>query len=150
MSDDSSRPIVIKRIKKGGGGHHGGAWKLAYADFVTAMMAFFLVMWLLNATDQKTREAVASYFNPIKLAEATVAHFADEEAYMASVAFPDLKSHKLIHQKLLTDFTAHKARFDAGHGELEKGFFDFLSLWLRSHICHVDAKYNPRGARKAG
>ena len=49
-----------------------GVWKIAYADFMTAMMAFFLVMWLLNATDQKTREAVASYFNPIKLAEATV------------------------------------------------------------------------------
>lgn len=49
-----------------------GVWKIAYADFMTAMMAFFLVMWLINATDQKTREAVASYFNPIKLAEATV------------------------------------------------------------------------------
>lgn len=49
-----------------------GVWKIAYADFMTAMMAFFLVMWLLNATDQETREAVASYFNPIKLAEATV------------------------------------------------------------------------------
>lgn len=49
-----------------------GVWKIAYADFMTAMMAFFLVMWLLNATNQKTREAVASYFNPIKLAEATV------------------------------------------------------------------------------
>ena len=85
-----------------------------------------------------------------KLAEATVAHFADEEAYLTSVAFPDFKSHKLIHQKLLTDFTAHKARFDAGRGELDKGFFDFLSLWLRSHICHVDAKYNPRAARKTG
>lgn len=85
-----------------------------------------------------------------KLAEATVAHFADEEAYLVSVSFADLKSHKLIHQKLLTDFTAHKARFDAGRGELDKGFFEFLSLWLRSHICHVDAKYNPRPARKAG
>ena len=51
---------------------HTGVWKIAYADFMTAMMAFFLVMWLINATDQKTREAVASYFNPIKLAEATV------------------------------------------------------------------------------
>ena len=47
--------VIIKRIKKGGhGGHHGGAWKVAYADFVTAMMAFFLVMWLINAADKKT------------------------------------------------------------------------------------------------
>ena len=44
------RPIVIKRIKKVAGGHHGGAWKIAYADFVTAMMAFFLLMWLLGST----------------------------------------------------------------------------------------------------
>jgi hypothetical protein len=43
MADDSQRPIIVKRIKKGGGGHHGGAWKIAYADFVTAMMAFFSV-----------------------------------------------------------------------------------------------------------
>ena len=49
MSEDL-RPIVIKRIKKGGAAHHGGAWKLAYADFVTAMMAFFLLMWLLGST----------------------------------------------------------------------------------------------------
>jgi hypothetical protein len=50
MSDDSQQPIIVKRIKKGGGGHHGGAWKIAYADFVTAMMAFFLLMWLLGST----------------------------------------------------------------------------------------------------
>ena len=51
MADDlSQRPIVIKRIKKVAGGHHGGAWKIAYADFVTAMMAFFLLMWLLGSS----------------------------------------------------------------------------------------------------
>ena len=51
MSDDTQQPIVVKKIKKGGGGAHGGAWKIAYADFVTAMMAFFLLMWLINTTD---------------------------------------------------------------------------------------------------
>jgi hemerythrin-like metal-binding protein len=69
---------------------------------------------------------------------------------MASVGFPDLKTHKNIHAKLLQDFSAHKARFDAGDGKVERAFFDFLSLWLRSHICHVDMRYNPRAARKAG
>jgi chemotaxis protein MotB len=54
MSDDSQQPIIVKRIKKGGGGHHGGAWKIAYADFVTAMMAFFLLMWLLGSTPRAT------------------------------------------------------------------------------------------------
>lgn len=58
-------PIIIKRKKVvGGEGHHGGAWKVAYADFVTAMMAFFLLMWLLNATTEKQRKGIADYFNP--------------------------------------------------------------------------------------
>lgn len=69
MADDSQRPIVIKRIKKGGGGHHGGAWKIAYADFVTAMMAFFLLMWLLGSTTKAQLEGIADYFKtPLKVA----------------------------------------------------------------------------------
>lgn len=64
MSDDV-RPIIIKRKKVvGGDGHHGGAWKVAYADFVTAMMAFFMLMWLLNATTEKQRKGLADYFSP--------------------------------------------------------------------------------------
>ncbi|WP_278922156.1 MULTISPECIES: flagellar motor protein MotB [Pseudophaeobacter] len=62
---DGMAPIIIKRKKvSGGGGHHGGAWKVAYADFVTAMMAFFLLMWLLNATTEKQRKGLADYFSP--------------------------------------------------------------------------------------
>jgi chemotaxis protein MotB len=58
-------PVIIKRKKVvSGGGHHGGAWKVAYADFVTAMMAFFMLMWLLNATTEKQRKGIADYFNP--------------------------------------------------------------------------------------
>jgi hypothetical protein len=57
--------VIIKRKKIiKGGGHHGGAWKVAYADFVTAMMAFFMLMWLLNATTEKQRKGLADYFNP--------------------------------------------------------------------------------------
>ncbi len=59
---EQQQPIVIKKIKKGGHGHHGGAWKLAYADFVTAMMAFFLLMWLLGSTDETTRKGIAEFF----------------------------------------------------------------------------------------
>ena len=67
MSEDL-RPIVIKRIKKGGAAHHGGAWKLAYADFVTAMMAFFLLMWLLGSTASGDLKGIADYFqNPLKV-----------------------------------------------------------------------------------
>ena len=63
--------IIIKKIKKvQGGGHHGGAWKVAYADFVTAMMAFFLLMWLLNATSEDTKKGLADYFdNRIPIAQ---------------------------------------------------------------------------------
>ncbi|MEO3413204.1 flagellar motor protein MotB [Roseovarius sp. CAU 1744] len=58
-------PVIIKKKKVvGGDGHHGGAWKVAYADFVTAMMAFFLLMWLLNATTEKQRKGLADYFSP--------------------------------------------------------------------------------------
>ncbi len=56
-----SRPIIIIKKKSGHGGHHGGAWKVAYADFVTAMMALFIVLWLLN-TNKPVREAIAGYF----------------------------------------------------------------------------------------
>lgn len=61
----NAAPIVVKRKKVvAGGGHHGGAWKVAYADFVTAMMAFFLLMWLLNATTEQQRNGLADYFSP--------------------------------------------------------------------------------------
>lgn len=67
MSDDV-RPIVVKRIKKVAGGHHGGAWKLAYADFVTAMMAFFILMWLLGSTASGDLKGIAEFFqNPLKV-----------------------------------------------------------------------------------
>jgi len=66
---DQKPPIIVKRIKKVAGGHHGGAWKIAYADFVTAMMAFFLLMWLLGSTAKGDLEGIADYFKtPLKVA----------------------------------------------------------------------------------
>ncbi|MEX3017543.1 flagellar motor protein MotB [Gymnodinialimonas hymeniacidonis] len=65
MAGNELRPLIIKRKKvSGGDGHHGGAWKVAYADFVTAMMAFFMLMWLLNATTENQRKGLADYFSP--------------------------------------------------------------------------------------
>ncbi|KRB86651.1 flagellar motor protein MotB [Sphingomonas sp. Root710] len=64
-NEPEPRPIIIKKIiADGHGGHHGGAWKVAYADFVTAMMAFFLLMWILGATTEKQRKGIADYFTP--------------------------------------------------------------------------------------
>ena len=71
MAGDSKKlqPIIVKKIKKGGHAHHGGAWKIAYADFVTAMMAFFLLMWLLGSTTEGDRKGIADYFSsPLKIA----------------------------------------------------------------------------------
>ncbi len=59
---DADKPIIVIKKKGGHGGHHGGAWKVAYADFITAMMAFFLVMWLVNSASTPTKENIASYF----------------------------------------------------------------------------------------
>jgi chemotaxis protein MotB len=68
MSDDSQRPIIVKRVKKGAHAHHGGAWKIAYADFVTAMMAFFLLMWLLGSTTKAELQGIAEFFKtPLKI-----------------------------------------------------------------------------------
>lgn len=67
----SPQPIIIKKVKKGGHGHHGGAWKVAYADFVTAMMAFFLLLWLLNAVSQEQLEGISDYFSPISTTKST-------------------------------------------------------------------------------
>jgi chemotaxis protein MotB len=69
MDDEKPKKIIIKRIKKGHAEHHGGSWKVAYADFVTAMMAFFLLMWLLNMTSQEKRAVLAMYFKHFSLFE---------------------------------------------------------------------------------
>ena len=71
MAGDAKKlqPIIVKKIRRGGHGHHGGAWKIAYADFVTAMMAFFLLMWLLGSTTDGDKKGIADYFqSPLKVA----------------------------------------------------------------------------------
>ncbi len=87
MADE--RPIIIKRIKKSGGGHHGGAWKVAYADFVTAMMAFFLLLWLLGNTTEEQKKAIGNYFNPtlaISSSSSTVAVMDGQQQVMETTS----------------------------------------------------------------
>ena len=66
----AKQPIIIKKVNKGGHAHHGGAWKIAYADFVTAMMAFFLLLWLLSSVTQEQLEGISNYFDPTDVTEA--------------------------------------------------------------------------------
>ncbi len=84
MADEGLRPIIVKRIKKSGGGAHGGAWKIAYADFVTAMMAFFLLMWLLGSTSKGDLSGIAEYFKtPLKVAMAGGSGSGDSSSVIA-------------------------------------------------------------------
>lgn len=77
----------------------------------------------------------------LELRDYTILHFRDEEALLDKMQFPQTRTHKNIHQKLLEDFTAHYAAFANGNGEISSKFFDFLRLWLTSHILHIDRKY---------
>ena len=78
----------------------------------------------------------------IELRNYTLLHFREEEALLEKMQFPQYARHKLIHEQLLTDFSKHYQAFAAGNGEISSAFFDFLRLWLTSHIMHIDRKYS--------
>ena len=93
MAGDAKKlqPIIIKRVKKGGHAAHGGAWKIAYADFVTAMMAFFLLMWLLGSTTEGDKKGIADYFaSPLKLALLSSGSGAGDAAHVIKGGGQDL------------------------------------------------------------
>jgi len=109
MSDQKA-PIIVKRIKKMTGGHHGGAWKIAYADFVTAMMAFFLLMWLLGSTTKGDLEGIADYFKtPLKVAMQGGSGSGDSSSVIKGGG---------------TDFTRQTGQVKKGETEAEKKTFN--------------------------
>src|SRR6516225_7554873 len=69
MKAEHAEIVIVRRRSSNEGEHHGGAWKIAFADFMTAMMAFFLVLWIISATDKNTKTLIARYFNPVKVEE---------------------------------------------------------------------------------
>ena len=134
MSDDTQQPIVVKKIKKGGAGAHGGAWKIAYADFVTAMMAFFLLMWLLGSTSQGDLNGIAEFFqNPLKVSMGGGSGSGDSSSVIAGggkdltathgqVKKGDIEAEKktINLQRLRADVErAEKQRLESLKGELE-------------------------------
>lgn len=122
---DAANPIIIKRVKKSGHGHHGGAWKVAFADFVTAMMAFFLLMWLMGSTTPQERAAISDYFqNPSAIqgpggaSTSMIKHGAvDAEvaSHKKSEEVKDEVEMKVVEQNAAQD----KQRLDALKTELE-------------------------------
>jgi chemotaxis protein MotB len=142
----STQPIIIiKKIKKAGhGGHHGGAWKIAYADFVTAMMAFFLLMWLLSYADPGTKAGIAQYFNrPLK----SLLTAGPGSAPTNAPKTPEQKKEeqKKIDQKKLQELkqrldavTAHNPRLQAYKNQIK---IEITSEGLRVQI--IDQKNRP-------
>ena len=99
---DNVRPVIIRRKKvSGGDGHHGGAWKVAYADFVTAMMAFFLMLWLLGSVEEEKRKGIADYFSPTLSINS---HSAGADGFLAGVSVSEMAS--------LDDKIAQRGRSD--------------------------------------
>ena len=134
MSDDTQQPIVVKKVKKGGAGAHGGAWKIAYADFVTAMMAFFLLMWLLGSTSQGDLNGIAEFFqNPLKVSMGGGSGSGDSSSVIAGggkdltathgqVKKGDIEAEKktINLQRLKADFErAEQTKLEGLKGELE-------------------------------
>ena len=99
--------------------------------------------------DKNEKKAAKSELAPIvkELGDYTVKHFADEEAYLASINFPDIEKHKFIHKDLLTKFGGHAANFEKS-GTLDASFFDFLKMWLNAHIQGIDMKYGEFANKK--
>jgi chemotaxis protein MotB len=133
VSDQAVQPIVIKRIKKTGAASHGGAWKIAYADFVTAMMAFFLLMWLLGSTAQGDLSGIAEHFqNPLRMASlggngsgdaTSIIKGGGQDLSRASgqVKNGDVSSSsKTLHKRDSKDPGAEEAREKAEREKLEK------------------------------
>ncbi|MBO9535118.1 flagellar motor protein MotB [Herbaspirillum sp.] len=120
MADEGLRPIIVKRIKKGGGGHHGGAWKIAYADFVTAMMAFFLLMWLLGSTAKGDLNGIAEYFKtPLKVAMAGGSGSGDANTVLPGGG-KDLTRQEGQLRKGENDVTARRQNLKEAQQEVER------------------------------
>jgi chemotaxis protein MotB len=129
MANEDKQPIVIKRIKKVEGGHHGGAWKIAYADFVTAMMAFFLLMWLLGSTTKGDLMGISEYFKtPLKVALMGGSGSGDSSSIIKgggqdlTRSEGQVKSGELLPEKKIINLKATQEEFEriARKKELEK------------------------------
>jgi chemotaxis protein MotB len=117
--EPSKQPIIIKKIKKAGHGHHGGAWKVAYADFVTAMMAFFLLLWLLNVTTDEMKSQLSAFFNDPTHPQVSAATGGSNGAMGGRTNSPDgARAHD--NNPLTARSKPNPSRPKAGEGETNK------------------------------
>ena len=122
MSDSNAAPVIIKRVKKAAHGHHGGAWKIAYADFVTAMMAFFLLMWLINTTSPEQKRGIADYFAPANISRTTSGgggllggkSFSSEGARANGAQSPEQKSKSAPQTETKSEQSSEEAKSGTG------------------------------------
>lgn len=130
--------IIIKRIKKvQGGGHHGGAWKVAYADFVTAMMAFFLLMWLVSISSDKTLQGIAKYFTPTESIsdKAGLGFDGGADANMEKgIGAPNEASSSLIYGSPSKGHRVDTARLPSNMTDVEKDHFISIMNTIQSDI----------------
>jgi chemotaxis protein MotB len=124
----NKRPIIIRKIKKGGHAHHGGSWKVAYADFVTAMMAFFMVMWILGM-DEQTRKAVEGYFsNPAGFKKGYGSGASPLASGNSPARMAENQVRLIVHRaeaRAFNEVADHiRARLDSAKGELGTAHFE--------------------------
>ncbi len=158
MADDQT--IIIKKIKKSGDGHHGGAWKVAYADFVTAMMAFFLLLWLLASTSESQKEGIAEYFTPtVGLRDAMGIGFEGGEAPteigekkddltpvgLIPGAVPPGQTKQPIEKKTLIEADQEAQLFEQAREEIKQAFEDDPSL--REFRDNIIVEQTPEGLK---
>lgn len=142
MDDESKKKlIVIKRIKKAGHAHHGGAWKIAYADFVTAMMAFFLLMWLLGSATQGELQGIADYFNtPLKVALAGGSGSGDSSSLIKGGGRDLTRTHSQVNNG---EMPAKKKTINLKAAEAEIERVEFAQLKKLQGKLEVAIEANP-------
>ncbi|AQT06329.1 flagellar motor protein MotB [Acetobacter persici] len=138
--ENEKRPIIIKRIEDGGHGHHGGAWKIAYADFMTAMMAFFLLMWLINATTEEQKKGIAQFFNPMADKAASTAA---TQSMLESSPINDPSSLKTVKN-------ADQETLQGGAGQADKQAYEDITSGIEDRATPRPPAIIPIGGPNSG
>lgn len=132
---DKEEPIIIrKKVSGGEDDHHGGVWKLAFADFMTAMMAFFLVMWLINSTSKETKAVIVQYFNPVQLTDSTPA--------VKGLSDPGLTQPPASHAKQETKDNTKKSPMDVTEEDLHTDPLQALNQIVNNESKHPSRSSN--------